>query len=89
VIVFRLFQGRKVRAFKPRSSSVRNEQLDTFVYAYAAMVGRGGAAVVDRRTTVQVEEPVVEIPLTQSQQFRRRTPPPQPRRGSWATGWNR
>jgi phage terminase large subunit GpA-like protein len=87
-MVYRIVQGRRVRMWKPRSSTVRNEQLDTLVYAYAAMVGRGGSAVVDRRETFHVEQPVVDVPpLTPSEQFRRRPAPPPQRRGSWATGW--
>jgi phage terminase large subunit GpA-like protein len=86
-MVYRLIQGRKVRMWKPRSASARNEQLDTLVYAYAAMVGRGGAAVVDRRETFHVEQPVVDVPPPQPEQFRRRPVPPPQRRGSWVTGW--
>jgi phage terminase large subunit GpA-like protein len=87
-IVSKLVLGRKVRMFKPRSSGARNEQLDTFVYAYAAMIGRGGSAVVDRRERFHVEQPVVDVPpLPQSEQFKR-GPVRQPmRRSSWATGW--
>jgi phage terminase large subunit GpA-like protein len=87
-MVYRYVQGRRVRMWKPRSTSARNEQLDTFVYAYAAMIGRGGPSVVDRRETFHVEQPVVDVPpLTQSEQFRR-GPVRQPmRRTSWATGW--
>jgi phage terminase large subunit GpA-like protein len=90
-MVYRMVQGRKVRMWKPRASGARNEQLDTFVYAYAAMVGRGGAAIVDRRESFQVEQPLLEVPEPKIepivQQLHARRAPP--RRQSWATGWKR
>ncbi len=48
-VVYRIVQGRRVRQWKPKSSGVRQEALDCAVYAYAAMVGRGGAALLTRR----------------------------------------
>lgn len=41
--------GRKVRQYKPKTSGSRQEALDTTVYAYAAMCGRGGAALLAAR----------------------------------------
>lgn len=87
-MVYRVIQGRRVRMWKPRTSQVRNEQLDCLIYAYAAMVGRGGSQVVDRRETFHVEQPVVEAPVEPiTKQFQARRPTP--RRTSWATGWKR
>lgn len=93
----KIVQGRRVRMFKPRSAGARNEQLDTLVYAYAAMVGRGGASVIDRRESLSVDEsPLVPEPSAPppepilKQQIASRRPT-LPRRGgrSWVTGWRR
>jgi phage terminase large subunit GpA-like protein len=90
-MVYRMIQGRKVRMWKPRSSGIRNEQLDCFVYAYAAMIGRGGAAVVDKREAFHVEQPTIEAPTVVVEpivkQLQARRMPP--RRQSWTTGWRR
>lgn len=42
-VVYRITQGRRVRVWRPRSTGIRQEALDCAVYAYAAMIGRGGA----------------------------------------------
>jgi phage terminase large subunit GpA-like protein len=83
-MVYRVVQGRRVRMWKPKTIGSRNEQLDTFVYAYAAMIGRGGSAVVDRRQSFHVEQPVVETPEPQAEPVKPRRPV---RRPSWVTGW--
>lgn len=49
VVTHKVVLGRKVRQFKPKASGSRQEGLDTTVYAYAAMVGRGGAALLSAR----------------------------------------
>lgn len=87
-MVYKVIQGRKVRMWKPRAAGARNEQLDTFVYAYAAMIGRGGAQILERRQGFHVE-PMPEVPAepTPQEQFRRRPPPPPVRRGSWVNRW--
>lgn len=41
-VVYRIVQGRRVRLWRPRSTGIRQEALDCTVYAYAAMIGRGG-----------------------------------------------
>jgi phage terminase large subunit GpA-like protein len=46
VVVTKVLRGRKVRQYKPKASGTRQEALDTSVYAYAAMCGRGGAALL-------------------------------------------
>lgn len=48
-VVYRVVQGRRVRQWKPRSTGVRQEALDCTVYAYAAMVGRGGGELLAKR----------------------------------------
>lgn len=48
-VVFRVVQGRRIRQWKPRSTGIRQEGLDTTVYAYAAMVGRGGQKLLQAR----------------------------------------
>lgn len=93
-LVHKIVQGRRVRMWKPKAVGARNEQLDTLVYAYAAMVGRGGAAVIDRRQSFHVEheplpaapEPPKPVePVVRQIQARRHVP----RRTSWVTGWKR
>jgi phage terminase large subunit GpA-like protein len=49
VIVRVTKQGRLVRAWKPRAQGIRQEGLDGTVYAYAAMIGRGGMALLEAR----------------------------------------
>lgn len=89
-MVYRVVQGRRVRMWKPKSVGGRNEQLDTLVYAYAAMIGRGGSAVLDRRQTFHVEQPVMAPEPTPTEQFRRKPQQSFMRRPSnWATGWRR
>ncbi len=44
-VVYRIVQGRRVRLWRPRSTGIRQEALDCTVYAYAAMIGRGGLPV--------------------------------------------
>lgn len=86
-MIYRVVQGRRVRMWKPRSAGARNEQLDTLVYAYAAMVGRGGLRLLGRRAELPTEpEPVVEIapePVWKTD----RHPPSPPRRPGWVNGW--
>jgi phage terminase large subunit GpA-like protein len=99
-MVYRVSQGRRVRVWKPRSSGIRNEQLDCWVYAYAAMVGRGGAQVVDRRQAQPVTAttaPMIEAEPQVQPQPQPIKPPPQLQRrpaqarrpGSWVSGWKR
>ena len=85
-VVYRMSQGRRVRMWRPRQTGIRQEALDCTGYAYAAMIGRGGADVISRRTAgpvVQHEEPA---PAPE--------PPPQlrrptfrPARKNWITGF--
>jgi phage terminase large subunit GpA-like protein len=58
-VVYRQLQGRRVRLWRPRSTGIRQEGLDCTVYAYAAMVGRGGAELLRKRAggLVPVEKP--------------------------------
>jgi phage terminase large subunit GpA-like protein len=100
-IVHKFVHGRRERRFKLRSAGARNEQLDTFVYAYAAMIGRGGAALLARRQTFHVEqkptlerapepepmtEPEPELPPAEA--FRRpRSQAPARRQSNWVMRW--
>ena len=49
-VVYRVSQGRKVRLWRPRQTGIRQEGLDCTVYAYAAMIGRGGVKLLNART---------------------------------------
>jgi phage terminase large subunit GpA-like protein len=88
-VVYKVIQGRKVRQWKPKKESSRQEALDTTVYAYAAMLGRGGLVVLSHRVSglVPVEKPAPEVIESPVQKFRK--PPsfaPRPR-ASWVKGW--
>ena len=92
-MVYRVAMGRRVRVWKPRATGVRNEQLDCWIYAYAAMIGRGGSAVVDRRQGRE-PEPVVEAapepaPVADKPELQviRRQPMRRPRGGGWMNTW--
>lgn len=89
VQVYAVVKGRKVRAWRPRRSGIRNEQFDCLVYAYAAMVARGGQQVVDQRTAAEMPAQEMPAPEPESpapvQQTRARF---QPRR-NWVTGFRR
>jgi len=61
-IVYRIVQGRRVRYYKPKSSGIRQEELDCAVYAYAALQGRGGPALLTARShrpTAVAPQPVM------------------------------
>lgn len=63
-IVYKTIQGRKVRVWMPKSSGIRQEGLDGTVYAYAAMIARGGSDLLNKRSS-KIEpkpdsEPVVQ-----------------------------
>jgi phage terminase large subunit GpA-like protein len=90
-VVYRLMMGRKTRLWKPRTAGSRQEALDCTVYAYAAMIGRGGMVVLAHRAgggsyasgvavapaaAPQAVAPVFNAP--------RRPAPP---RASWVKGW--
>jgi len=53
VVVTKQSMGRAVRVWRPKSLGVRQEGLDGTVYAYAAMLGRGGAALLAARSKVR------------------------------------
>jgi phage terminase large subunit GpA-like protein len=59
-VVWRMVQGRKVRQWKPKRAGVRQEALDSTVYAYAAMVGRGGVRVLATRGRTTWAPPAAE-----------------------------
>lgn len=89
VQVYAVVKGRKVRVWKPRRSGIRNEQFDCLVYAYAALVGRGGQQVVDQRTANAV--PAQEMPAPEPEPpapVQQTRPRFQPRR-NWVTGFRR
>lgn len=48
-VVYKISMGRRVRMWRPRATGVRQEALDCTVYAYAAMIGRGGGTVLEFR----------------------------------------
>lgn len=49
VLITRAHQGRNVRVWRPKTAGVRQEALDCMVYAYAAMLGRGGTELLTAR----------------------------------------
>ena len=68
VIVHAVKQGRRIRVWKPRAQGVRQEGLDGTVYAYAAMIGRGGVKLLETRaaklptSTSGAAAPVASVP---------------------------
>ena len=89
-VVTRMAMGRRVRMWKPRAAGARVEALDCFVYAYAALQGRGGAELLAKRQTaaspvaeVHTPEPVQAVVQQQSQQMRQAIR----RRTSWVGRW--
>ena len=98
-LVYRNVMGRKVAMFKPKSTSVRQEALDGTVYAYAAMVGRGGAALLAARAVKPValpedtaahtaeESAPGDAPAKQQQQAQRKARQGAGQRRSWVNRW--
>lgn len=91
VQVFATVRGRKVRVWRPRRAGIRNEQFDCMVYAFAALCGRGGQQVIDRRAAQPVAEvamppapePVAPSPLN----VPHRRPAPRRPSGGWMNNW--
>ena len=92
-VVYRMTMGRRVRLWRPRQTGIRQEGLDCTVYAYAAMVGRGGQVLLQQRAgqAVQVApkapdaKPEAAPPVDTFTAPRR----PAPMRRSWVRGWRR
>ncbi len=76
VATHKLVQGRKVRQFKPKSSGIKQEGLDTTVYAHAAMVSRGGGALLMARAKAlsRNRPPPIEQPPPASEVSEEPTP---------------
>ena len=86
-VVYRQVQGRRLRQWKPRGVGIRQEALDCTVYAYAAMIGRGGAELLHSRAkTPQVEAQILQIPAPEPDFKKPLMRPPQ-KRTNWVTGW--
>lgn len=92
VVVSRMHMGRRVRFWKPRAAGARVEALDCFVYAYAALQGRGGSQLLARRQHGAVVQPATvptqdEPPAQPKPQQQSQRPPHQSwvgnRKGSW------
>lgn len=49
VVGHRVVLGRRIRHYKPKSTDARQEALDCTIYAYAAMIGRGGSSRLTAR----------------------------------------
>lgn len=97
-VVLRQVQSRRVRVWKPKSSGVRQEALDATNYAYAAMIGRGGAELLRRRAATMPREqlqqpapaserePELEATAIETQVSARRAVH-RPVRRNWITGF--
>lgn len=88
--LYKNIQGRRVPFWKPKSANARQEALDGLVYAYAAMIGRGGpdllaarAGMVERASEEEytADEPAQESPPRASPDARQRFRPPARRGG--------
>ncbi len=93
-VVYRVSQGRRVRLWRPRQTGIRQEGLDTTVYAYCALQSRGGAELLRRRAgaprgpVVQREQPgqaPTAEPPNNDPAPEPRSPTPAARRGGWVT----
>ncbi len=93
-VVYRMTQGRRVRLWRPRQTGIRQEGLDCTVYAYAAMVGRGGPIVLSHRAGGGAYQGALPVPAEEAKpppapDFKKpllRTPAP---RTSWVKGWRK
>lgn len=56
-VITKMSQGRHVRVWRPKSTGTRQEGLDGTVYAYAAMLGRGGGELLTARAGAAVKAP--------------------------------
>lgn len=96
-LVYKQVNGRKVKAWKPRSTGARQEALDCWVYAFAAMIGRGGSRLLNHRSlstskvgvaasdTVPIEEPVsAPAPVVDPRRNQMNWRPPG---RNWSTSW--
>ena len=90
VVVSKMHAGRRVRVWKLRAGGARVEALDCMVYAYAALQGRGGAALLRTRAhhaPVPEALPEVEVKAEPQQEFRRPPRPAVRRPSSWVQRW--
>lgn len=91
-LVYRIVQGRRMRAYRPRASGVRTEALDCLVYAYAAFIGRGGPMVLPHRNVASApaekpeSEPPPPAPVVDRQTVVRRSQPMR-RPGGYLNSW--
>jgi phage terminase large subunit GpA-like protein len=89
-------RGRPTTVYEVRAKNIAQEVQDCWIYGYAAMLGRGGQAVLQvmaRRTRAKARKAEVAEPVEEM------TPPPVERpvanpvrafnrnRGSWVKGW--
>lgn len=95
-VVYSQHQGRRIRRWKPKSTGIRQEALDCAVYAYAAMVGRGGADLLRARAANTTKAEQIETPPEDDVPFRPReaqvAPKPRvrmKRQSNWITGWRK
>lgn len=56
-VVHRMTMGRRIRLWRPRQAGIRQEGLDATVYAYAAMIARGGAELLRARSKRDATQP--------------------------------
>lgn len=97
-VVYRQHQSRRIRVWKPKNTGIRQEALDCTNYAYAAMVGRGGAELLRRRSRivhpgdVQQQEMIpAAVPKseTSAPDFRRPQRKIARPRGGWVHSWRK
>jgi len=88
VVVHRISHGRRIRAWKPRQTGSRQEALDCSVYAYAAMVGRGGGRLLAQRIGVTYKAPPrAQTTASAESTERPALPTPKPPRARPAGSW--
>lgn len=91
VMVYRIVQGRRTRAYRPRAAGVRTEALDCLVYAYAAFLGRGGPVVLAHRKASTEQSGEVSDAPAQEPEPQPLAPvarrPPIRRPSGWLNSW--
>lgn len=87
-------RGRAALVWEPRSSSIAQEVQDCWVYAYAAMIGRGGPELLKRRsksprvkTTKRIDTPEDKTPVIDEVIEARPAPAPRATSTFRRNGW--
>lgn len=98
VVVTQMSQGRRIQKWKPKKLGTRQEGLDCMVYAYAALLGRGGTELLTARAKRFVPQDTNAAPVApaveEAPEFDAPRPEPSPARRpnrfrprNWSRNW--